>query len=553
VSLTLEEVKQIEHCTLPRGYRPDKLCSGYYFDADAAYRACGFAPKLLKHFKGHKGGEPLELELWQYNIIGTLFGWKRVGTNFRRYREAYIEVPRGNGKSTMCQVVAGVLLTVDKEPGAEIFGAAGTRDQAKEVFGQFKSNVLSNPTLKKRMKAYVNHVEYIDVETDIVKGVYKVISADADYQHGGSPHGVIFDELHVQPTRDLYDVLKTGMVKRRQPLLVSLTTAGYDRETICYEQRKYAEAVIAGSIDDPTFLPVIYAADIDNDFLLPETWRKANPNLGVSIQEEDLAREAKKAAGNPSYLNTFKRLHLNIWTEQSVLAIPMEEWDKCHPLEGSSPVERRQAMLEALEGCVCYGGLDMATTRDLAAFVLFFPEDNAVIPYFFAPEKAATKRAAEPGNSGRFFEWSSAGFLTLCPGDEIDQRVIFETIKQANNRFNIRDIGFDKWQSMKIAKELESEGMEMIKYTQSAANFNEPFKRVIDSVHLHSLNHGHNPILRWNAANTAAQTDASGYMRPDKKRSQDKIDGVVAMLMAIGRSIVSENDSWLDRGGSILM
>ena len=551
--LTREQVAEIEHCTLPRGYRPGKRCTGYYFDVEAAYRACGFAPKLLKHFKGHKGGQALELEMWQYNIIGTLFGWKRSDTHFRRYREAYIEVPRGNGKSTMCQVVAGVLLTVDNEPGAEIFGAAGTRDQAKEVFGQFKSNVLSNPTLKRRMKAYVNHVEYIDPETDIVKGVYKVISADADYQHGGSPHGVIFDELHVQPSRDLYDVLKTGMVKRRQPLLVSLTTAGYDRETICYEQRKYAEAVVSGVTDDPTFLPVIYAADPDDNFLEPATWHKANPNLGVSIQAEDLAREAKKAAGNPSYLNTFKRLHLNIWTEQSVLAIPMEEWDKCLPLDGETAIDRRKNMIEALKGSTCYGGLDMATTRDLAAFSLYFPEDNVLLPYFFAPEKAATKRSNEPGNQGRFFDWASQGFLTLCSGDEIDQNEVLQTIRQCGEMFNIVDIGFDKWQSMKIAKELEADGMEMVKYTQSSANFNEPFKKLIDYVHLNTLNHGHNPILRWNAANTAAQTDSSGYMKPDKKRSQDKIDGIVASLMAIGRSIASESEGWLNRGGSLLI
>lgn len=539
--MTLDEAAQIEHCEFPRGYRPDADPGDCWFDAQAARRACEMAPRYFRHHKGRLGGQPLELEQWQKDIIGTLFGWKRPD-GLRRYRSAYIEIPRGNGKSVMCAVIAGILIYLDDEPGAEVIGAAGSRDQAREVFDVFAKSVASSPALARISTQYKNSIVRIDSKTGFSCAVYKVASAEAGTQHGGSAHGVIFDELHVQPDRELWDVYESSKIKRSQPLTAAVTTAGHDRESICWEQHEYAENVTSGTIRDRSFLPVIYAASPDDAWTAPETWRKANPNLGVSIMEGDLAAACEKAKTSPGYTNTFKRLHLNIWTDLETLAIPMEDWDRCHPLNGETPAEWRERMLVALAGEVCYAGLDLASKIDVAALALWFPERRIVLPWFWVPSAAATKRAADPSNRGRYVNWIDAGFMLACPGVRIDQRMIRAKILEVREQFTLMGLAYDKWNAEALRIELESDGLNVIEFGQTLSNFTDPTKELIASVADHSIDHGHNPVLRWMASNLSVYTDPNENIRPDKKHSADKIDGMVAWLMAWGEEISQSGD-----------
>ncbi len=490
------------------------------------------SPKFFRHARGSLGGQPLILEHWEHQIVGTMFGWKRPN-GLRRYRDAYIEIARGNGKSTLCAVIAGNLMYLDDEPGAEIIGNAASRDQAREVFNVFKQSVALSPALSRISVCYKNSVERIDKTTGLPTAVYKVASAEAGTAHGGSAHGVIFDELHTQKNRDLWDVMQSSRIKRAQPLTVAITTAGHDRQSICYEQRQYAENVISGAITDPSFLPVIYAADPGDDWTKPEVWAKANPNLGVSIKESDLAHECKKAQTSPGYTNTFKRLHLNIWTELETLALDMERWDTAFPLYVETPAEWRARMLEELIGETCYAGLDLASKIDVAAFVLWFPEKRVILPWFFVPSDACTKRSADPSNKGRYVDWVSKGFMMKSNGSRIDYDQIKEVIKQAQHRFHVADIALDPWNGEEMRQQIERDGGNIIEFGQTIGNFTDATKELIVSVLERSIDHGHNPVMRWMASNLSIYQDANDNMRPDKKKSADKIDGMVALIMAM--------------------
>ena len=303
--------------------------SDFYFDERAATIAVNFFEKLLRHSKGEWAGQPFVLQPWQRDqIIRPLFGWKRPdGT--RKYRVAYIEVPRKNGKSSLAAGIANLLLFADDEPSAEVYSAAADRDQAAIVFDEAKAMTEGAPVLARRVDIYKRSI--VDAKT---RSVYRVLSADAFTKHGLNVHGVIFDELHAQPNRDLWDVLKTGTGARRQPMFMQITTAGYDRNSICWEQHEYATKVLDGVIEDPEFFAYIAAADVDDDWLDEAIWRKANPSLGVTVKLDYLQAEARRAEQTPAYQNTFRRLHLNQWTQQETRWLSLEAWNLCsRPLD----------------------------------------------------------------------------------------------------------------------------------------------------------------------------------------------------------------------------
>lgn len=529
---TREQVQELEFCEFPGGYSPSRTAGESWFDVGAAFRAVSAGPLLFKHQKGAKGGQPLNPERWQACIYATLFGWKRKD-GLRRYRKAYIEIPRGNGKSTMCVVIVGLLLYLDDEPGADIFSAAGTREQAKEVFGPFKANVLTNPSLKRISKDYVNSVARIDPRTGLPVGVYKAISADADYQHGGSPHGVIFDELHVQPDRELWDVLDTGNVKRTQPLTVAITTAGYDRSSICWEQHQHAEMVRDGVRDDPEFLPVIYAASPEDDWKSPTTWAKANPNLGVSITEEAIAAKCRDAQNMPSFENTFKRLHLNLWTEQAERYLQMDKWDACKASYG----------IKDMLGRRCFGGFDLASTRDTNAFVLLFPTDDdkfRTLSWFWAPKGSVSARAKQ--DRREVLNWGTQGFITLTDGDMVDCRRMAQEIIGICSLFDVHMIGYDKAGIARpVMQMMQEEGFDIerrtVEYSQGVMSMSAPTKTLDIIVGNRRLEHNGDPVLRWMASNLAVHIDHKDNHQPSKKNSSDKIDGIVALIMALGLSM----------------
>ncbi len=523
--ITSKEAAAIEFATFPGGYRPCETKGDCWFDAETARMVINFAPRYFRHVKAVPGNPPFVLEPWQKDIFGTLFGWKRLD-GLRRYRAAYLEVARGNGKSMMCVAIAGILLFVDDEPGAEIVSAAGTREQAHEVFDPFKINVLSNSILARRSRCYLNSITRLDPSTGFPIGVYKAVSADAGGNHGGSAYGIIFDELHVQKNRDLWDVLHSSKIKRAQPLSVAITTAGFDKHSICYEQRTYAEKVRDGSLKDDKFLPVIYAADPEDDWKDPETWKKANPNWGVSIDMAKLAEECERAKEVPGYENTFKRLHLNIWTEQDSRWFSMESWNKC----GGSFAEAN------LEGEECIGALDLSTTTDITAFELYFPKQRAVLSYFWIPQEnihLRVKRDRVP-----YDVWARDGSLFTTAGNSVDYVPVRAHINALNKRFRILKIARDRWNASDITNQLQGDGFEIVDFGQGYASMSPAGKELERLILSGELQHGNHPVLNWMASNVTVEQDAAGNLKPSKGKSRERIDGIVALTMAIGTAIV---------------
>lgn len=513
---------------------------GYYFDEEAAADAVAFFEEYLVHVKGVRAGQPFLLEKWQTQIVKDIYGWKRPdGT--RQYRTAYIEVPRKNGKSTMGAGFALKGLLADGEEGAEVYSVAGDHKQARVVFDIAKHMAEENEMLREMTQRYKYSI------TDIAgHSSYKAIVAVADSAHGSNPSTVIFDELHVQKNRDLWDAIVTGQGAREQPLLMAITTAGFARNTICREQHDYARKVLDGIIDDPSFYPVIYAADEDADWTTPKTWAKANPNLGVSVELGFFKEQVRQAVEQPSKENSFKRLHLNIWTEQDIRWIPMKHWDEC---------DDGDVALEDLEGCACYAGLDLASTTDIAAFVLVFPVDGRlyVRPWFWVPKANARKR--EQTDRVPYLQWEKEGYIELTQGNVIDFTVIRGRIKELGERFDIREIAVDRWNSQQLQTELSGDGFEMVPFGQGYASMSAPTRALEIAFMDKKLAHFGNPVLRWMASNVAVEQDAADNMKPSKKHSYEKIDGIVALIMALGRVIVQEEEagSVYDERGLLLL
>ena len=516
----------------------------FYFDERAAAVAVRFFERLLKHVKGEWAGQPFKLLDWQKEeVIRPLFGWKRKSDGLRRYRTCYIEVPRKNGKSALASGIGLLLTFADNEPGAEVYCAAADRDQARIVFDVSKQMVELSPQLEKRCDVFKKSI--------FVPGtmsVYRVLSAEAYTKHGLNAHGIIFDELHAQPTRELWDVLTTSTGARRQPLTVAITTAGYDRESICWEQHEYARKVEEGIIEDPSFLSVIYGADEDDDWLEEATWREANPSLGATVKLDYLRNEARKAEMTPAYQNTFRRLHLNQWTQQESRWLPLEAWDDC-----DTPVNE-----SLLQGQPCYGGLDLASTSDVASFVLTFPSERgeeeryAWLPFFWIPQENMVERARK--DRVPYDAWVRDGYITATPGNVIDYGYIIRDIEMLGERFNIQEIAFDRWGAFQVSQALEGAGFTMVGFGQGYASMASPTKELLRLVLNGLLAHGGHPVLRWMADNLVVRQDAAGNVKPDKAKSREKIDGIVAGVMGLDRAIRhTDNGSVYDERGILTL
>ncbi len=502
--------------------------SNFWFDENAANRAVIFFERYLKHTKGKWAGAKFELMDWQKNdIIRPLFGWKRKdGT--RKYRTAYIEIPRKNGKSTLSSGIALYLLFADNEYGAEIYSAAADREQAAIVFEIAKAMVEASPALKKRAKIYKRSIVVPKTMSS-----YKVLSADAPTKHGLNAHGIIFDELHAQPNRELWDVLTTSTGAREQPLVVAITTAGYDKNSICWEQHDYARKVLDGIIDDPSFFAYMAAADENDDWRDPKTWKKANPGLGQTVKLEYLEQEAKKAEQIPAYQNTFRRLHLNQWTQQDERWLDMAAWDATAGVVNANK----------LIGHECYGGLDLASTTDIAALVLLFPMDNGnyhILPYFWIPEANMKERIIR--DKVPYDAWTRDGFIEATEGNVIDYGVIRKRINELGRIYNIKEIGHDPWNATQLSLELDGDGFTMVPIRQGFASLSSPTKELMNLVLSKKIKHGGNPVLRWMADNMVVKQDPAGNIKPDKSKSTEKIDGIVALIMAIDRATRHKED-----------
>ena len=485
-------------------------------DPELARLAVQFFEKNLTHSKGELGGKAFLLEPWQKDYIGKLFG--TMNGDVRQYRTSLLAIPRKNGKSTLCAGIA-LRLMFDGEPGAEIYSCAADRDQARLVFEMAKVCVENSPKLRSRLRVFRNSIVREDTHT-----TYKALSAEAFTKHGLNAHGIIFDELHAQPDRELWDVMTTSTGARRQPLCVAITTAGFDRKSVCWEIWRYAIAVRDGAIKDQTFLPAIYAADVADDWTAESTWRKANPNLGVSVKLEDLRVRCKRAQDMPTEENTFKRLHLNMWTEQDTRFLQMSHW-----AQGDKPCP------VMLDGRECFAGLDLATTYDTTCFCLLFQLDDGTFwaePHFWIPEENMRDRVKR--DRVPYDQWAKDGKLHLTPGNVTDFDQVRADIVALSKKYNIRQVAIDRWNATQLSTQLQGDGINVLGFGQGYGSMSAPTKALEAAVVGGKLLHGGHPVLAWQASNVAVQSDHAGNIKPSKAKSSERIDGIVALIMALG-------------------
>lgn len=499
---------------------------GDWFDEVEATRAVDFIERFCSHVKGHSG--PFILEGWQKNdIIRPLFGWKNKD-GLRKYRTCYIEIPRKNGKSNLSAAIALYLLFGSGEKGGEIISAAGDRNQARIVFDIAAQMVRQNKSLS-------NHATVHKSEIHFKESFYKSISAEARTKHGFNCSGIIFDELHTQPNRELWDVLTTSVASRAQPLIVALTTAGHDTSSICYEVHEYALKVRDGSIDDPTFLPVIYAADQGDDWSLEETWRKANPGFGSICKSSYFEQEVRKAKANPSHINTFKRLHLNIWTASKDSWISDAEF-----MQGALPLPDDSY----LKGLTCYGGLDLAATRDLTSFALVFVDGDRYylkVHSFLNEETATSARSTDHVD---YLQFAAEGDITITPGNVTDYSFVKAHILEQCTIYQPKCIAFDRKFSPYIVPELEDEGIEMSPFGQGYYEMSYPTKEMEKAIVSGKVIHGGNRCLRWQMSCVKIDRDPADNIKVTKNRGKQgqQVDGVVAAIMAFGEMLKDTSD-----------
>lgn len=483
----------------------------------ASKRILEFFPEVLRHSKGQLAGSPFELLPWQKTVLNELFGrLKPDGSRLRRV--GYIEVPKKQGKSTLLAGVALYMLLADGEQGAEIYGAASDREQASIIYRECASMVRNSPWLSQ-------YCEVIDSrKTIFVKSTnsfYRVLAADSFRAEGLNIHALLFDELHAQRSRALWDALRYGGAARRQPLVVSITTAGSDRSSICWEQHQYAERVIADPLLDPAFYGCIYKADEDADITKPATWKKANPSLGHTITKDSFETDAREAVNSPAKLNSFKRYRLNIWTTQTTAFFNPNKWLSC----SDEP--------QPLEGRRVFAGLDLSTTTDLTALCLIAQDDDGaldVLPFFWCCEESIDKRS----NSDRvdYRTWADQGLIKVTDGSSIDYKTIETDVLELCDRYKF-ELGTDPWNSTMLAQNLAAQGMTICNVRQGFGSLSEPTKRLEALVLNGKLRHGGHRLLEFCANNTAVQMDHAGNIKPSKAKSTERIDGIAALITAM--------------------
>lgn len=514
-------------------YKPTRfMAKTSHYDKDAADYAVMFIESLC-HTKGTWAGKPFELIDWQEQIIRDLFGVLKPN-GYRQFNTAYIEIPKKQGKSELAAAVALLLLCGDGEERAEVYGCAADRNQAKIVFDVAVDMVRFCPALSKRVKILESQKKITYLPTN---SSYQVLSADVANKHGFNTHGVIFDELHTQPNRKLFDVMLQGSGDARmQPLYFLITTAGNDTNSICYEVHQKAIDIAEGRKVDPTFYSVIYGAAEDEDWTDPKVWKKANPSLGITVGIDKVKAACESAQQNPGEENAFRQLRLNQWVKQSVRWMPMDKWDAC-----AFPVSE-----DDLEGRICYGGLDLSSTTDITAFVLVFPpldeEDKYyILPYFWIPEETLDLRVRR--DHVPYDLWERQGTLMTTEGNVVHYGYIEKFIEQLGERFNIREIAFDRWGAVQMVQNLEGMGFTVVPFGQGFKDMSPPTKELMKLVLEERIAHGGHPVLRWMMDNIYIRTDPAGNIKADKEKSTEKIDGAIATIMGLDRAIRCGNDT----------
>lgn len=489
--------------------------------------------ECLCHTKGTWAGKPFKLLSWQEQIIRDLFGVIKPN-GYRQFNTAYIEIPKKMGKSELAAAVALLLCCGDGEERAEVYGCAADRQQASIVFEVAADMVRMCPALNKRVKILTATKRIVYTPTN---SFYQVLSAEAYSKHGFNIHGVVFDELHTQPNRKLFDVMTKGSGDARmQPLYFLITTAGTDTKSICYETHQKALDILEGRKIDPTFYPVIYGAEEGDDWTDPKVWKKANPSLGITVGMDKVKAACESAKQNPAEENAFRQLRLNQWVKQAIRWMPMEKWDKCTFTVNP----------DDLEGRVCYGGLDLSSTTDITAFVLVFPPEDEtdkyrVLPYFWIPEEQMDLRVRR--DHVPYNVWERQGFLQTTEGNVVHYGYIEKFIENLGEKYNIREIAFDRWGAVQMVQNLEGMGFTVVPFGQGFKDMSPPTKELMKLVLEERIAHGGHPILRWMMDNIFIRTDPAGNIKADKEKSTEKIDGAIATIMGLDRAIRCGNVS----------
>lgn len=509
---------------------------GLYFSEEAAQRALDFL-SVVKHFEGEWAGEYYQPSDWQIFCTWSLFGWMRAkhkhwiikkqgrtedSSGTRRFRTGFVEVARKNGKTFWAAGIGNYLAFSDREMGAEVYSAATKRDQARIAHKKAIKMVERSPMLRRHIRIFKDNLN-----SEETGSKYEPLGADADTTDGLSVHGVIADELHAWKNRDMWDVLETGTGSHRQPLMLAITTAGSDRNGICWQFHDYTQKVLQGIIEDDTWFGMIFTLDKGDNWKDENVWLKANPNLGISKKWDDLRRKAARARKMPTQLNAFQQKELNMWVKGDMKWMDMEAWSKC---AGDVPALELPARLT---GGVSFGGLDLGSTSDLTTYVHVCPTEDGfydIVARFWLPEDAVETRTQEGTN---YDLWVKQGYITLTDGNTIDYDFIFEQIEQDADQFEIKQSAFDRWGAARVVQVLEKKGLKMVQFGQGFASMSPPMKELERLVLSGKIRHGNNPVLTWMADNLIASMDPAGNIKPNKEKSKEKIDGMVALIMAL--------------------
>lgn len=514
----------------------------WHYDEAHADNVVAFM-EAMPQVKGSKfAGKNLTLSDWQCFIITTVFGWL-TEDGLRRFRTVYIEVPRKNGKSTMTAPVGLFCLTADGEPGAEVYSAATTREQAKIVWGDARQMTLSAPDFRRFLGVRATAHSIMQPGSN---SYFKSLARDSQGNLDGlNVHCALIDELHGHKTRDVWDVLETATGAREQPLLWAITTAGSNRAGICYEQRNYISKVLEGIFDDETYFGIIYTLDKQDikkkDFFRPEMWAKANPNYGVSVNPDDLARKAHKAQQTPSALSNFLTKHLNVWVNADAPWMSMAAWDLC--VDTDLAIEQFKG-----QDCILVG--DLATKTDILPIVKLFKKkitqynSRGVLEtndhYYLFADYFLPQAAIEDGRNSQYPGWAESELITVVPGDVTDFAVVEEHVKVQAKLYHITQAGFDPWQASYLMQRLSLEKLPVLEYRQTVQNMSMPMKEFEALVLQQRIHHNGCPVLTWMISNVVCHTDAKENIYPRKEKPDNKIDGAVASIMAIGVTLAPQ-------------
>ena len=515
------------------------------FDERKAQRVVRFI-EALRHTKGEFHGQPFRLLPWQEKIIRDVFGTVRDDDlSMRQYTTAYIEIPKKNGKSELGAAIALNMLINDDEWKAEVYSCASDRQQAAIVFDVAVDMVRQSPALMKRVKIIPSTRRMIYQPTG---SIYQVLSSEVATKHGLNVSACIFDELHTQPTRALYDVMTQGSGDaRRQPLWFFLTTAGTDRNSICWEVHQKALDILERRKNDPRFYPVLFGLPDEADWTSEENWYRANPSLDHTITIDKVRDAFRKAQETPADENQFRQLRLNQWVKQSVRWMPMDKWDECGGVVDPY----------ALEGRACYAGLDLSSTSDLTALVLVFPptsedEPYIALPFFWLPEETLSLRVRR--DHVPYDQWAKRGYIQTTEGNVVHYGFIERFICELGERYDIREIAHDRWNATMMVQTLEDDGFTMAPFGQGFKDMSPPTKELMRIVLEHKLCHGGHPVLRWNMDNAYVRTDPAGNLKLDKEKSTEKVDGAVALVMALDRAMKNQGgDSVYNHRGLLIL